>query len=64
MVWFGEPIAAAAIRAAEDATACDLLISIGTSNVVYPAAGLVGQARARGAFPVEITRKLRGAGRI
>jgi NAD-dependent deacetylase len=29
-------------------------MTVGTSAVVYPAAGLVGQARARGALTVEI----------
>ena len=54
VVWFGEPIPDAAVRAAERATACDLFLSIGTSSVVYPAAGLAAQARARGAVTVEI----------
>jgi len=40
-----------AIRAAER---CDLMLVIGTSGVVYPAAALPGAARARGALLVEI----------
>ena len=54
VVWFGEAIPPEAARAARAATACDLFLSIGTSSVVYPAAGLIAEARARGAFTVEI----------
>ncbi len=54
VVWFGEGIPDEAARAAAAATACDLFLSIGTSSVVYPAAALVADARARGAFTVEI----------
>ena len=54
VVWFGEGIPPAAMDAAARATACDLFLSIGTSSLVYPAAGLVAQARAQGVFTVEI----------
>lgn len=54
VVWFGEAIPVPAARAAQAATACDVFLSIGTSSVVYPAAGLLHQAAARGAFTVEI----------
>jgi NAD-dependent protein deacetylase/lipoamidase len=54
VVWFGESIPPHAARAAQAATACDAFLSIGTSAVVYPAAALVAEARARGAFTVEI----------
>jgi NAD-dependent deacetylase len=55
VVWFGEAIPrGAAMRAAQAAAECDLFLSIGTSAVVYPAAGLVAAARAHGAFTVEI----------
>jgi NAD-dependent deacetylase len=54
VVWFGEAIPPDAARAAQAATACDVFLSIGTSSVVYPAAGLIAEARARGAFTVEI----------
>jgi NAD-dependent protein deacetylase/lipoamidase len=54
VVWFGEPIPAKARRAAEEATACDLFLAIGTSSLVYPAAALAGEAASRGAFTVEI----------
>jgi NAD-dependent protein deacetylase/lipoamidase len=61
VVWFGEAIPAAAARAAEAATSCDLFLSIGTSSVVYPAAALAAEARARGAFTVEINPETTGA---
>jgi NAD-dependent protein deacetylase/lipoamidase len=61
VVWFGEAIPPAAMRAAQAATACDLFLSIGTSSVVYPAAGLVADARARAAFTVEINPETTGA---
>jgi len=54
VVWFGERIPDEAARAAAAATACDVFLSIGTSSVVYPAAALVANARAHGAFTVEI----------
>lgn len=54
VVWFGESLDPAEMRRAHDATACDLFITAGTSAVVYPAAGLVGLARTRGAFTAEI----------
>ena len=61
VVWFGEPIPADAARAADAATACDVFLSIGTSSIVYPAAGLAATARARGAFTVEINPDTTGA---
>ena len=42
------------LQRAAAATACDVFLSIGTSSVVYPAAGLVHEARRHGAFTVEI----------
>ena len=54
VVWFGEPIERAVAAAADAASDCDLFLSIGTSSVVYPAAGLLAQARRRGATTVEI----------
>ena len=61
VVWFGEPIPPSALRAADAATACDVFLSVGTSSVVYPAAGLIAAARARGAFTVEINPEATGA---
>lgn len=46
VVWFGEMLPAGALeRAAAAIRDCDLLLVIGTSGVVYPAAGLVQLAR-------------------
>ena len=61
VVWFGEPIPPAALRGAQAATACDVFLSIGTSAVVYPAAGLIAAAKARGALTVEINPEITGA---
>ncbi|MHC4550323.1 MAG: SIR2 family NAD-dependent protein deacylase [Planctomycetota bacterium] len=55
IVWFEDPLDAATIRAAEKAIAtCDLLVSVGTSGVVFPAAELPRLAVERGAASVEI----------
>lgn len=54
VVWFGEAIECAVLTRAEAALDCDVFLSIGTSSVVYPAAGLAQEARNRGAFAAEI----------
>ncbi len=55
VVWFGESIPeAASARAFAAARECDVFFSIGTSSLVYPAAGLVEIAREAGAVLVEI----------
>jgi len=54
VVWFGESIDPSIAARADAATVCDVFLSIGTSSVVYPAAGLFHAAKARGAFTVEI----------
>jgi NAD-dependent deacetylase len=54
VVWFGEALPTAAIDAAEAACQCDVFLSVGTSSLVYPAAGFLAGARSRGAFTVEI----------
>jgi NAD-dependent deacetylase len=54
VVWFGEPLDPQVLGAALDACTCDLFLAVGTSAVVYPAAGLAQEARRRGAFTVEI----------
>jgi NAD-dependent deacetylase len=60
VVWFGEiPYELEAIEAAVQA--CDLFISVGTSGVVYPAAGLVALAKTYGATTVEINPEPSGA---
>jgi len=55
VVWFGEPLPAEALAEAEAlARRCDLMLVIGTSAVVYPAAALPLLARQGGAAVVEI----------
>jgi len=55
VVWFGESLPADALAAAEEAVQrCDLMLVVGTSGVVYPAAGLVLSAHQRGARVVVI----------
>ena len=54
VVWFGEAIPPAALRAAAEAVDCDVFLTVGTSALVYPAAGLVDEAQALGAWTAEI----------
>ncbi|HLH00033.1 MAG TPA: NAD-dependent deacylase [Bryobacteraceae bacterium] len=55
VVWFGEPLPAPVWQAAEAAARnCDVLLVIGTSALVYPAAGLAHLAKSCGARVVEI----------
>ncbi|AKT38144.1 SIR2 family NAD-dependent protein deacylase [Chondromyces crocatus] len=55
IVWFGERLSRADLDAAEEAVdGCDLMLVIGTSAVVYPAAGYVPIARRLGAVVAEV----------
>ncbi|MEX1165570.1 MAG: NAD-dependent deacylase [Hydrogenophaga sp.] len=55
VVWFGENLPAQALAGAEAAVAtCDLMLVVGTSGQVYPAAGLAFAAQQRGARVVII----------
>ena len=54
VVWFGESLAGEVLRQASEATRCDVFLTVGTSALVHPAAGLVDQARLYGAFTAEI----------
>jgi NAD-dependent deacetylase len=54
VVWFGESLDPRDVEAALDATACDVYLTVGTSAVVYPAAGFLHAARQHGAFTGEI----------
>lgn len=54
VVWFGEMLDADVVDACLEATRCDVFFTIGTSALVYPAAGLVDRARQHGAVTVEI----------
>lgn len=56
IVWFGEiPYFMEAIEL--KLQACDLFIAIGTSGVVYPAAGFVRAARQAGAVTIEVNKE-------
>ena len=55
VVWFGEVLPhETLVLAYEEATFCDLFISVGTSAVVYPAAGLIELAHQAGACLIEV----------
>jgi len=54
VVWFGESLNPGDVAAATGAARCDVFLTIGTSALVYPAAGLVHQAKQHGAFTIEI----------
>lgn len=55
VVWFGEALPRRALEQAEAAVrACDVVLSIGTSGLVHPAAGLPLIAKQSGALLVEI----------
>ena len=54
VVWFGEALDPEIVDRAEAAADCDVFITIGTSAIVYPAAGFIDVARRRGAYTVEI----------
>lgn len=58
VVFFGEPIPwQAQARAAEEASRCDLMLVVGTSAVVYPAAELPRMAKVRGAVIIEVNKE-------
>lgn len=57
IVWFGE-IPYHMEQIAQRLSECDLFIAIGTSGVVYPAAGFVREANMAGAITVEINNQL------
>lgn len=53
VVWFGENLPAGALGAARQAAAsCELMLVVGTSGAVWPAAGLAARAHAAGALVV------------
>jgi NAD-dependent deacetylase len=55
VVWFGEMLPPGALeRAADAAGACNVMLVIGTSSVVYPAASLATLAKDAGATVIEI----------
>jgi NAD-dependent deacetylase len=55
IVWFGESLWEEDMRRCDEALqVCDLLLVIGTSGVVYPAAGFASVAKSVGALVIEI----------
>lgn len=54
VVWFGETLDPAVVQKASQAADCDVFITIGTSAIVYPAAGFLAAAKQHGAFTAEI----------
>lgn len=55
VVWFGETLPPDAITAAQQATAnCDVMLVVGTSALVQPAASLANWAKTNGAHLIEI----------
>jgi NAD-dependent deacetylase len=55
VVWFGEPLPEGMMKEAEHAVAeAEVVLVIGTSAVVYPAAGLIPYAKQAGAKVIEI----------
>ncbi|GIK34107.1 MAG: NAD-dependent protein deacylase [Gammaproteobacteria bacterium] len=55
VVWFGEPLPPQILAASQAAAGnCDLLIAVGTSSMVMPAAGLIALARSAGARFAEV----------
>jgi NAD-dependent deacetylase len=58
VVWFGESLPSAALELAERlASSCDVMLVVGTSGLVYPAAGLPHLARVSGATTIEINTR-------
>ncbi len=56
VVWFGEQLPVPSLeRAYDGARRCDLMLVVGTSGIVYPAAGLPEVAVRRGAPVIEIS---------
>ena len=55
VVWFGEPLPEGMMKEAEHAVAeAEVMLVIGTSAMVYPAAGLIPYAKQSGAKVIEI----------
>lgn len=55
VVWFGEALPEEALAAAQSAAAsCELFLSLGTSSIVYPAAGLIDLALQNDAAILEV----------
>jgi len=65
VVWFGEALPQEVYVAAVEASAtCDVFLAVGTSAVVYPAAGLVEWALGNGAKAIEVNLEPTPASRL
>lgn len=65
VVWFGEALPEEVWQAAGEAAAeCDVLLAVGTSALVYPAAGLIEWAAGTGAKTVEVNVEATPASRL
>jgi NAD-dependent deacetylase len=61
VVWFGEPMPTRSFEAARDAAvACDVFLSVGTSNIVEPAASLPWIAATHGATVIVVNPSMEG----
>lgn len=61
VVWFGELLPEASLRRAQEAArSCDLFLSVGTSNLVEPAASLPWIAAAAGAAVLVVNPSMEG----
>jgi NAD-dependent deacetylase len=64
VVWFGEALPEHALTTAHRVSCdCDVFLSIGTSSVVWPAAGFVELAASNGAFCIEVNAEATPASR-
>jgi NAD-dependent deacetylase len=54
VVWFSEPLPEGMMKEAEHAAEADVFLVVGTSAMVYPAAGLIPFAKQNGAKVIEI----------
>jgi NAD-dependent deacetylase len=64
VVWFGETLETSVVSQAMSAMKCDVFMTVGTSAIVYPAAGFLEQAKNNGAFTVEINPEATPATRM
>jgi NAD-dependent deacetylase len=64
VVWFGEMLDRNVLQRIDEALAtCEIFIAVGTSGLVYPAAGFLDEARRAGALTVVINKERVGADR-
>ena len=65
MVWFGESLPHAELQQAQDAAkGCDVMLVVGTSGNVYPAAGLAHIAARGGAHVVIVNPQATGLDQV